>query len=155
MEHTLLINALNRIFAGFITTHWSPPSGPWPENIIFHIVCPSPRDCTNFKFRISTFFSNHSESLLSDWLKNRENSPFGIRVTIWWNSHLNVLWTSKHFELQTSFIIQTTLLETINLWHWNTKQPIDESCLHVFKVLQSVFFSKHKVSITTFLVYFD
>ena len=48
-EHTLLINALNRIFAGFITTHWSPPSGPWPENIF--VSC-SPHFFTNSKSEI-------------------------------------------------------------------------------------------------------
>ena len=55
MEHTLLINALNRIFAGLITTHWSPPSAPWPENIFF-LNCSRHWNLQNIWIRILQIF---------------------------------------------------------------------------------------------------
>ena len=115
-EHTLLINALNRIFAGFITTHWSPPSGPWPENIILHVVNCSPHDCTNSKFRNSTIFFQ-SERVFVFWLV-KKSWKLAIRNS--WNHNMvkcsiNCALNFKTLYV-TSCIIQTISLLSNNLY---------------------------------------
>ena len=100
-EHTLLINALNRIFAGFITTHWSPPSGPWPENIF--VSC-SPHFFTNSKFWISTNFL--TVRIYICWMfflicliVKTQNSGFGIRDIIWWPVQLFLYTYQTYYRL--------------------------------------------------------